>query len=116
MKKGVAVLFFKKNNKVDEVVVNEWFEADYAAVVDPIRENIGDFDFTIDLADALFFSGYNVEKAIVIINANETGFLFAKNSGLFDDFYFITSDQQITDLKNWGKNINLAEFVYSFRY
>ena len=97
-----AVLFCKESVEIDDEAVSSWFEAEQAIRIAPLKEQLDTLEFINGLADALFFSDYDVEDAIVIINAKESGFLFAKNSGIFDYYFFVDSEIKIEKIKKWA--------------
>lgn len=112
----LAILFCKKTVEIDEDAVCSWFDAKKALRIEPLKEQIDDFDITNYLADALFFIGYDVEDALIIIDAKETGFLFAKNTGIFDYYFYIDSEEKLKEIKEWNNERDLKKFIDNIGY
>ena len=98
-KLGVAILFCKEATEIDLDTVQSWFEAKFVDRINPVKEEISDFGFISQLADARYFGAIeeieDVNSLVAVIAAKPTGFLFAMNSGLFTDYFFLTEDEQI---------------------
>lgn len=118
---GIAVLFCNEKTSIDLETVKNWFEAKYADRLNPIKEEMPEFGFISQLADARYFGAIEeineVNNLVAVIGAKPSGFLFARNSGLFTDYFYITEDEQVERLKNWNKEEdNLLKFIDSLRY
>lgn len=118
---GIAVLFCNDKTSIDLEVVKNWFEAKFADRFNPVKEEMPEFGFISQLADARYFGAIeeieDVNNLVAVIAAKPTGFLFAKTSGLFTDYFYITEDEQVERLKNWNKEgDNLVKFIDSLRY
>ena len=119
-KLGLAILFCKEKTGIDLNTVQSWFEAKYVCRINPVKEEMPDFGFISQLADARYFSENieieDVNSLVAIVAAKPTGFLFARNSGLFTDYFFITEDEQVERLKKWNDEDDLINFISSLRY
>lgn len=118
---GIAVLFCNDKTQIDLDTVNKWFEGKLANRFNPVKEEMPDFEFISQLADARYFGAIeeieDVNNLVAVIAAKPTGFLFAKTSGLFTDYFYITEDEQVERLMKWSKEgDNLLKFIDSLRY
>lgn len=118
---GIAVLFCNDKTQIDLDTVNKWFEGKLANRFNPVQDEMPDFEFISQLADARYFGAIeeieDVNNLVAVIAAKPTGFLFAKTSGLFTDYFYITEDEQVERLMKWSKEgDNLLKFIDSLRY
>ncbi|QWE14363.1 hypothetical protein [Polynucleobacter sp. AP-Sving-400A-A2] len=120
-KLGIAILFCKETTEINLDTVQSWFEAKFVDRINPVKEEIPDFGFISQLADARYFDAIeeikDVNSLVAVIASKPTGFLLAKTSGLFTDYFFITEDEQVERLKKWNdEGDNLLKFIDSLRY
>jgi hypothetical protein len=117
---GIAILFCNEKTNIDLKTVESWFEGSFVDRINPIKEAIADFEFISQIADLRYFVANeeieDVNSLVAVIEAKPTGFIFARNSGLFTDYFFITDDEQVKRLKNWDDEENSLQFLDTLRY